>query len=147
MCNREQGFHQSVRTIAKKWLFHTDLFEYYVMCSDCFYAAGDQYTGFTGEFCTRDQKNDARLAAMVHFKNTNACERCHTELTASYPGLEHNCPLQEDCSKVPGNTHWYYPGDCKNWEECSQVYAACRNYANDAENGFDDNHDDDMWDE
>lgn len=133
MQSESQEQVKSPDAIVKKWLFHTDLLEYYVYCSDCFFNAGDQFTGFSGDGLSRDEKTDARLRAMIHFKNTNTCEGCQKPLTPSYPGLEHNCPMQDDCSKVKGNTHWYYPGDCKNWEECNAVYSACRNYANDSE--------------
>lgn len=119
--------------VVKKWLFHVDHLEYYVYCSDCFFNAGDQFTGFSGDDLSREEKLSAGKEAGEHFRSATKCEQCQKPLTQSYPALDSNCPMQDDCSKVKGNTHWYYPGDCKNWEECNAVYSACRSYANDSE--------------
>src|SRR6476469_996141 len=125
---------ESVKTAeanAKRWLFQVDYLEYYVLCSECYWTAGDQWTGFSGDDFSREEKAAANLEAVEHWKTATECDRCKNPLIPFDSSKQTSCPMQDDCSKVPGNTHWYYPGDCKRWEECEAVYAGCRQYAND----------------
>lgn len=119
--------------VVKKWLFFTDFFEYYILCSDCFYQAGDQWTGSSGDHLPLGERNALRLKAWEEWRESDHCEQCNHPLTKTYPAMDGNCPMQDNCSEVPNNSHYHYPGDCKLWEECSAVYANLRNNANDEE--------------
>jgi hypothetical protein len=119
--------------IVKRWLFQVDRLEYYVYCSNCFFDAGDQFTGFSGSDFSREEKLQADAAALEHFQTATECDRCKTALTLDYPGIHSGCPMQDECAKVPDNPYHYYPGDCKRWKECEFVYSGCRQGSRDAE--------------